>query len=486
SALIRGGRGLESVAAGDALDHVAERIRSTVERFGPGSVAVLASGEQTCEEAHAWARLLEGLGGGVSVAGPEGGAGWAALAPYSASIEELEQAELIVVAGDFDLSQRAPVLELRIRKAVSRHGARVVTVGAGGTRLETLRGATHVSAAPGTAHTVLLDAAGGKGELGAAMASSRTVVIWNAPLHPPVAGLLAHVAHRSGCRILPTPLSANELGCQAAGLGTHTPHDALEKAESGEVKAILLIGSDPVGDWPQGERWRTALGRAFFTLQSSAFQNDSTGWVTTVLPAWDLLEQDGTLTNLEGRVQRLRAAATPPAGVTGGYPWVAELAQRLGVELPYDPPAAFAELAAAGGAFAGMSYAGIGERAPLPGRPAPGEPPAEPRLAESAVASAAGEVLVAGYRQLLAGPAADRSPHLHFQRRRGIELSHDDAVSLEVASGDQVTVEYGGRSVTGPAVVSRRLRAGVVRLATRVPYVGPGTVTPAAEEGADA
>ena len=66
----------------DALDHVADRLRATVERFGPGSVAVLASGEQTNEEAHAWARLLdEGLGGGVSVCGPEGGAGWEALAP---------------------------------------------------------------------------------------------------------------------------------------------------------------------------------------------------------------------------------------------------------------------------------------------------------------------------------------------------------------------------------------------------------------------
>ena len=486
SALIRGGRGLEPVAGSDALDHVAERIRSTVERFGAGSVAVLASGEQTNEEAYAWARILEGLGGGISVAGPEGGAGWTSLAPYSASIEDLEKAELIVVAGDSDLSQRAPVLELRIRKAVSQNRARVVTIGAGGTRLETLRGATHVAATPGTAHTVLLEAAGESGELAAAMASSRTVVIWNAPLHPPVAGLLAHVAHRTGCGVLLTPAVANVLGCEAAGLGTHTPEAALEAAESGQIKAYLLIGADPVGDWPQGERWRAALGRAFFTLQSTAFQNDSTGWVTTIVPAQDLLEQEGTLTNLEGRVQRLRSAATPPPGVTGGYAWAGELAERLGIELPYDPPGAFAQLATRPGAFEGMSYARLGEQAPLPERPAATETPAEPRLADAAPASEPGTVLVAGYRQLLAGPAAERAPHLQFQRRTAIELAHDDATELGVAAGDRVTVEYGGRSVTGPAVVSRRLHPGVVRLATRIPYVGRGRVAPAAEDEPDA
>src|SRR5947208_11375975 len=80
--LIRGGRGLEAVSTTDVLDHVADRLRASVERFGAGSVAVLASGEQTNEEAHAWARLLaEALGGGAGVCGPEGGSWWGDLEP---------------------------------------------------------------------------------------------------------------------------------------------------------------------------------------------------------------------------------------------------------------------------------------------------------------------------------------------------------------------------------------------------------------------
>jgi NADH-quinone oxidoreductase subunit G len=484
SAMIRGGRGLEQVAATDALDHVAERLRSTIDRFGPGSVAVLASGEQTNEEAHAWARIVEAAGGGITVAGPEGGSGWPELAPFAASIADLGSADTIVVAGDVDLTHRAPVLELWIRKAAVR-GARVVTVGAGGTRLETLRTARHVATLPGTAHTVLLAAARGEGELADAFTGDgRTVLIWNAPLHRPVAGLLAYVANATGASVLPTPRAANELGCQAAGLGTHTPEEALAAAEAGDLKAIVLLGADPVGDWAHGERWRTALGRAFFAVQVAAFQNDSTGWVTTIVPAADPLEVEGTLTNLEGRVQRLRPAASTPPGVTPGYAWAAELAARLGQELAYDPPAAFAELARSRPGFEGLSFAALGERAPLPERPAAAATPAEPRLAGEAPpapAPAAGAVLVVGYRQLMDGPAIEHTPPLQFQRRLGIELAHDDALDLGIAAGDQVTVEHGGRTTTGPAVVSRRLSRGVVRLATRVPYVGPGRVAPVVE-----
>jgi anaerobic selenocysteine-containing dehydrogenase len=297
---------------------------------------------------------------------------------------------------------------------------------------------------------------------------------------------LAHVAHATGCRILPTPRAANELGCQAAGLGTHTPEQALAAAEAGEVRSIILLGADPVGDWAQGERWRTALGRAFFTLQVSAFQNDSTGWVTTIVPATDLLEQEGTATNLEGRVQRLRAAATPPPGVLSGYAWAAELAERLGIQLPFDPPAAFVELAAAGGAFGGLDYAGLGERAVRRPPRQVDVPPPEPMLGDPPSGPDPGTVIVVGYRQLMSGPAVARAPHLVHQRRIAIELAHDDAARLGVAAGDQVSVEHGGRTATGPASVSRRLRPGVVRLATGLPYVGPGTVRAAVEGPADA
>jgi anaerobic selenocysteine-containing dehydrogenase len=74
----------------------------------------------------------------------------------------------------------------------------------------------------------------------------------------------------------------------------------------------------------------------------------------------------------------------------------------------------------------------------------------------------------------------------HFQRRNGIEISHGDAQEIGVATGDRVEVSFGGDTLTGAALVQRRLRRGVVRLATAVPYVGPGELRAAPEETADA
>jgi NADH-quinone oxidoreductase subunit G len=480
--LIRGGRGLEAVSTTDVLDHVADRLRATVGRFGPGSVAVLASGEQTNEEAHAWARLLsEALGGGVGVCGPEGGSWWGDLEPYAASISDLAGASAIVVAGDADLGHRAPVLELWIRKAV-RNGGHVFTVGPGATRLDTLRGATRISAAPGTSHTALLEAAGGEGALADALRGENAVLLWSGPMRAEVASVLAHVASSSGCRVLRTPRAANEIGIAAAGLGTASPEQALELAESGTIKALVLLGADPVGDWHAGERWRNALARCFFALQVAGFQNDSSGWVTTIVPESQILEKDGTLVNLEGRVQRLRAAANAPDGVPDGYAWAAELGARLGVELPHDPPAAFADLAGRRAAFAGLSWSEIGERAPLGERTAPGDAPAAPQVAAAAVP----QTIVVGFRELMSGAAVDHTEALHFQRRQGIEIAFDDAQSLGVSTGDRIQVTHDGRTVTGPALVQRGLRAGVVRMAARVPHVGPASVAAAPPEPNDA
>ncbi len=474
--MIRGGRGLEAAEPDGVLDHIADRLRTTVERFGPGSVAILASGDQTNEEAHLWSRIQEeALGGGPVVCGEEGGSGWELLAPYAARIVDLEQATRIVVAGDSDLVHRVPVIELRIRKAAAA-GTRVVTVGVGGTRLETLRGAVHVEAPAGGALSALSAA---EGDLAEALAADGSVLVWVGRMDSAAAATLAHVAHATGCSVLPTPVTGNELGCQAAGLHGATPDEVLQLAEDGGIKAIVLLGADPVGDWPAGERWRAALGRCFFVLQIATFQDGSSGWATTLVPAPAAIEKEGTLTNLEGRVQRLRLAVPPPDGVSDQLAFAAGLGARLKLDLPWSAPEAFADLAARRPAFAGRRWNELGESAPLPDeRPArPAETP--PAAAEQPVPT--GGMMVVGYRQLHSGPAADNAEALHFQRRVGVELSAADASSLGVASGDQVIVSFGGQTVRRPAVVNRRLRPGVARLATAIPHLGVGSITPVEE-----
>ena len=59
------------------------------------------------------------------------------------------------------------------------------------------------------------------------------------------------------------------------------------------------------------------------------------------------LEKEGTFTNLEGRVQRLRAAVPPPPGVLDGIVLAAELAPAAGPRPARSPPAVFADMASA-------------------------------------------------------------------------------------------------------------------------------------------
>ena len=415
--------------------------------------------------------------------GPEGAAGWDTLAPYAASIADLASAGAIVVAGDTDLTHRAPVVELRIRKAVQA-GARVVTVGAGGTRLETLRGSHHVSAGPGTAHVELLRAAANEGELSAAVGDSAAILIWAGPMRPAIAAVLAHVAHARGWTVLRTPRAANELGCQAAGLGSSTPDEALAAAEEGRIKAIVLLGADPVGDWHNGERWRAALGRSFFALQVTAVQNDSSGWATTIVPASTVLEQDGTLTNLEGRTQRVRAAATAPQGrhrgVRARRGRRREAGRRgaagraVGLRRHGLAPARLLGARAGRPSASGPRSASGRQPRERPRRRMPRPPSRRPAPSSSATASSCpAQPSTTARRCTSSGAPASRSRTTTPQR-------------LGVKPGDRVRVTYDGGEHEGAAIVLRRLRPGVVRVAARRPYVGPGTVVVAPPEAAGA
>src|SRR5262249_33671235 len=97
------------------------------------------------------------------------------------------------------------------------------------------------------------------GELGETLRSGRAILIWAGRMSEPVAAVLAHVAHSTGASVLPTPAATNELGCTAAGLAGATAEQVLADIDEGKIKAIVLLGADPVGAWAAGERWRAAM-----------------------------------------------------------------------------------------------------------------------------------------------------------------------------------------------------------------------------------
>ena len=155
---------------------------------------------------------------------------------------------------------------------------------------------------------------------------------------------------------------------------------------------------------------------------------------------------DGSTTNLEGRVQRLRRSVLPPA--PDELAWIAKLAGRLGVELSPYPAIVFEEVF-------GESFANLGEVAPLR--------PTEQVAQSHKVGRRPKGTRLVRYKPLFSGPAVERVENLQFQRPgAAVELSPEDAARLGISSGDDVRVRTNGTSTRLRARIRAGLTAGVV------------------------
>src|SRR5581483_8835580 len=158
-------------------------------------------------------------------------------------------------------------------------------------------------------------------------------------------------------------------------------------------------------------------------LAIAMFSEPLRGWVDLVLPATSYLERDGTMVNLEGRVQRLRRAVIPPG--PDELAWISKLAARFGVTIAPEARGVFGEVSPK--LFGGISMSELGERAKLPEAAPAAETPASAKAANEKV-SGGGPLRLTRYRALFSGPAVDRVPELRFQRPdRAVELSPKDA-----------------------------------------------------------
>jgi assimilatory nitrate reductase catalytic subunit len=130
----------------------------------------------------------------------------------------------------------------------------------------------------------------------------------------------------------------------------------------GGVHALLVLTSNIAVSAPDARRVVSRLGDLDFLAVSDFFLSETAELADVVLPSAMWAEEDGTMTNLEGRVLRRRRALDPPSGVRDDLQLLAELAARLGhgERFSGDAETVFAELgrASAGGAadYAGISY----------------------------------------------------------------------------------------------------------------------------------
>ncbi|WP_326550492.1 molybdopterin oxidoreductase family protein [Micromonospora sp. NBC_01813] len=165
---------------------------------------------------------------------------------------------------------------------------------------------------------------------------------------------------------------------------------------AGGVRAMLVFASNILVSAPDRNRVADRLAALDFLAVSDIFLSETAAVADVVLPTAQWAEEEGTMTNLEGRVLRRRQVLPPPDGVRDDLSVLAALADRLGRGKYFsaDPQTVFDELrrASAGGIadYAGISYQRIeaedGVFWPCP----TGDHPGTPRLFTERFATADG------------------------------------------------------------------------------------------------
>ena len=152
----------------------------------------------------------------------------------------------------------------------------------------------------------------------------------------------------------------------------------------GGVRVLLVLASNIVVSAPHANRVTDRLAALDLLVVSDIFRSETAELADVVLPTAQWAEEEGTMTNLEGRVIRRHRALDPPPEVRTDLEMLAELAHRLGRGRFFsaDPRTVFDELrrASAGGIadYAGISYERIeaeqGVFWPCPAEDHPGTP----------------------------------------------------------------------------------------------------------------
>jgi assimilatory nitrate reductase catalytic subunit len=136
--------------------------------------------------------------------------------------------------------------------------------------------------------------------------------------------------------------------------------DAL--GERGGVRALWVMGANPVVSAPKAAALEERLARLDLLVVNDSFLSETASLADVVLPVTQWAEEDGTLTNLEGRVLRRKRAVAAPEGVKSDLEVMKLVAEALGRgrHVETEPRAVFEELrrASAGGKadYAGISY----------------------------------------------------------------------------------------------------------------------------------
>ncbi|EIX6388382.1 formate dehydrogenase subunit alpha [Enterococcus faecalis] len=136
-----------------------------------------------------------------------------------------------------------------------------------------------------------------------------------------------------------------------------TSTKVLPAAAAGNVKGLYIFGEDPIVTDPDTGHVRQALESLDFLVVQELFMTETAAYADVVLPGISYAEKDGTFTNTERRVQRVRKAVKPRGQAREDYEIFCEVMTRMGYPCAYESAKEIMEeISAVTPSFGGINY----------------------------------------------------------------------------------------------------------------------------------
>jgi formate dehydrogenase major subunit len=257
----------------------------------------------------------------------------------------------------------------------------------------------------------------------------------------------------------------------------------LDAAVDGSFKALYVQGEDILQSDPNTKHVAAGLAAMECVIVHDLFLNETANYAHVFLPGSTFLEKNGTFTNAERRIQRVRKVVTPRNGMED-WEVTLGLAKAMGYELHYNHPSEIMdEIAALTPTFAGVSYAKLDEMGSVQWPCNASAPDGTPVMHIDHFVRGKGKFVITEYvatdertgprfplllttgrilSQYNVGAQTRRTPNVVWHDEDRLEIHPHDAEQRGVRDGDWVRLASRAGETTLRALITERVAPGVV------------------------
>lgn len=146
-------------------------------------------------------------------------------------------------------------------------------------------------------------------------------------------------------------------GAKLSKLVGYTVSEMLDGAEHGNIKFLYIMGENPMVSDPDITHVKKSLENLDFLVVQDIFLTETAELADVVLPAAAFAEKDGTFSNTERRIQRVRKAIDPPGEAKADWKILMDIMNRIGYDKKYMGPSDIMdEIASLTPSYGGVNY----------------------------------------------------------------------------------------------------------------------------------